>query len=144
MLARVVAAERRADRAEHRRDAPDDELRRDRHGGEPDEQHDAHEAGATPIRLSRSMCSIRHTSPMSMENSGIVAMKMAAIAVPMRGVATLRPIRLPATVVAPTTASGRHDPNRSSRRVRREQQREAGGDEARKLTPPAQPKACTT
>ena len=43
---------------------------------------------------------------MTIVKSGIVPTKMAAIAVPMRGVANDMPTSWPATVVAPTTANG--------------------------------------
>jgi hypothetical protein len=56
---------------------------------------------------------------MSIEKRGIVPTKIAAIAVPILGVATLSPMSWPATVVAPTTTSGTTRPKRSVRRVAR-------------------------
>ena len=66
-----------------------------------------------PIRPLRVIRSSPQTCPMSIENSGIVPTKIAAIAVPIRGVARFRPMSCPATVVAPITTSGTAAPKRS-------------------------------
>ena len=82
---------------------------------------------------------------MTMENSGIVATRMAAIAVPMRGVAMDKPINWPATVVAPTAASAPHRRNAKRRRpIAASSIRTPLAISARNVTAPTQPKARTT
>lgn len=86
-----------------------------------------------------------HSWPISMLTSGMPATKIAAIAVPIRGVANDRPMSCPATVVAPTTARGRQSPNRRRRPVATEiSSRIPLAASERRATAPTQPKARTT
>jgi hypothetical protein len=87
-----------------------------------------------------------HTSPITIENSGIVPTKMAAMAVPIRGVANDMPISWPATVVAPTTANGSRPALKSSLRFRAAPIAISSDPamSARNVTAPTQPNAWTT
>src|SRR5262249_40032501 len=93
--------------------------------------------------VSRSMPQIL---PIAIENKGMAAPpRIADMAVPMRGGANDRPTSWPATVVAPTTASG-HQPllKSSLRRVMIAMNSSTvAAINARKVTTPAQPKART-
>ncbi|UXJ49967.1 hypothetical protein N5P21_18410 [Pseudomonas citronellolis] len=97
---------------------------------------------ASPAAPARVMRSSPQRRPMTMENSGMAATKIAAMAVPISGVAKVMPISWPATVVAPTTHSGRHRPRKSSTRPlsRAAASRVRLAISARKLTAPTQPK----
>ncbi|MNN32997.1 hypothetical protein D3C81_1467340 [compost metagenome] len=101
---------------------------------------------SSPARPCGVIFSSPQTRPISIENSGMVATKMAAIAVPMRGVAYDMPISCPATVVAPTTSKGTSSGRRRSGRRSRAARiaRVPLAISARRLTAPTQPKACTT
>jgi hypothetical protein len=92
------------------------------------------------------MRSSPHSWPMIIENSGIEATRMAAIAVPMRGMAKDRPISCAATVVAPTTANGRQPTLKSILRrvIAANSSSVMPATRQRKVTAPTQPKACTT
>ncbi len=98
-----------------------------------------------PASAVREIRSPPQNRPMSIEKRGIVPTKIAAIAVPIRGVANERPSSWPATVVAPTAASGRQLPKARRLRVARAiATRIALAVSARKLTAPTQPNASTT
>lgn len=97
---------------------------------------------ARPDGVSRSM---PQSLAIAIENRGMEPTKIAAIAVPISGVATESPTSCPATVVAPTAESGRHDPKWSRRRVATASPaRITQAVRARKATAPTQPKASTT
>ena len=98
-----------------------------------------------PVRPPAVIRSIPQSCPITIEKRGMAATKMAAIAVPIRGVATESPTSCPATVVAPTAASGRHPPKASRRRVTTASTvRTTLAVSARKATAPTHPKAWTT